>query len=143
MTITGNKDTKPYNGYEQSVTGYEFKSSNDLYVKHDVKFTGDATAKGTAVGTYNMQLRSEQFSNNNANFTNVKFVVNDGSLEITGGEIDQNGVKWKTNNLKKVYDGTPLAAYTASATDKHGNALNVEYSDDEGGLGRVIRPRLR
>ena len=133
VTITGNKDTKPYNGYEQSVTGYEFKSSNDLYVKHDVKFTGDATAKGTAVGTYNMQLRSEQFSNNNANFTNVKFVVNDGSLEITGGEIDQNGVKWKTNNLKKVYDGTPLAAYTASATDKHGNALNVEYSDDEGG----------
>ena len=133
VTITGNKDTKPYNGYEQSVTGYEFKSSNELYVKHDVKFTGDATAKGTAVGTYNMQLRSEQFSNNNANFTNVKFVVNDGSLEITGGEIDQNGVKWKTNNLKKVYDGTPLAAYTASATDKHGNALNVEYSDDEGG----------
>ena len=133
VTITGNKDTKPYNGYEQSVTGYEFKSSNELYVKRDVKFTGDATAKGTAVGTYNMQLRSEQFSNNNANFTNVKFVVNDGSLEITGGEIDQNGVKWKTNNLKKVYDGTPLAAYTASATDKHGNALNVEYSDDEGG----------
>lgn len=133
VTITGNKDTKPYNGYEQSVTGYEFESSNELYVKRDVKFTGDATAKGTAVGTYNMQLRSEQFSNNNANFTNVKFVVNDGSLEITGGEIDQNGVKWKTNNLKKVYDGTPLAAYTASATDKHGNALNVEYSDDEGG----------
>ena len=133
VTITGNKDTKPYNGYEQSVTGYEFESSNELYVKGDVKFTGDATAKGTAVGTYNMQLRSEQFSNNNANFTNVKFVVNDGSLEITGGEIDQNGVKWKTNNLKKVYDGTPLAAYTASATDKHGNALNVEYSDDEGG----------
>lgn len=133
VTITGNKDTKPYNGYEQSVTGYEFKSSNELYVKRDVNFTGDATAKGTAVGTYNMQLRSEQFSNNNANFTNVKFVVNDGSLEITGGEIDQNGVKWKTNNLKKVYDGTPLAAYTASATDKHGNALNVEYSDDEGG----------
>lgn len=133
VTITGNKDTKPYNGYEQSVTGYEFESSNELYVKRDVEFTGDATAKGTAVGTYNMQLRSEQFSNNNANFTNVKFVVNDGSLEITGGEIDQNGVKWKTNNLKKVYDGTPLAAYTASATDKHGNALNVEYSDDEGG----------
>lgn len=133
VTITGNKDTKPYNGYEQSVTGYEFKSSNELYVKCDVKFTGGATAKGTAVGTYNMNLGSEQFSNRNDNFTNVKFVVNNGSLEITGGEIDQNGVEWKTKNLKKVYDGTPLAAYTASATDKHGNALNVEYSDDEGG----------
>ena len=142
VTITGNKDTKPYNGYEQSVTGYEFKSSNELYVKRDVKFTGDATAKGTAVGTYNMNLGSEQFSNRNDNFINVKFVVNDGSLEITGGEIDQNGVEWKTKNLKKVYDGTPLAAYTASATDKHGNALNVEYSDDEGGTWTSDPPKI-
>lgn len=132
VTITGNQDTKPYNGVEQSVTGYKFESSNKLYAERDVKFTGDATAKGTAVGTYNMNLAKEQFSNTNANFNNVEFVVKEGSLEITGGQIDQDGVVWKTNDLQKVYDGTSLAAYAATATDKHGNALKVEYSPDEG-----------
>lgn len=132
VTIKGKKDTKTYNGEEQSVTGYDFSADNDLYTQNCVGFTGEATAKGTAVGTYNMNLASGQFSNTSANFTNVEFDVNDGSLTITGGEIDQSGVKWDTKDLQKPYDGTPLAAYTASATDKHGNALNVEYSVDGG-----------
>lgn len=132
VTITGNQDTKAYTGTEQSVTGYEFKADNKLYTDGDFKFTGNATAKGTAAGTYTMGLTKENFSNNSENFTNVEFVVDDGWLKITGGQIDQNGVVWKTNDLQKVYDGTSLAAYAATATDKHGNALKVEYSPDEG-----------
>lgn len=130
VTITGHQDIKPYNGSEQSVTDYEFVSDNSLYTQDSVKFTGDATAKGTAVGTYNMNLAKEQFSNTNKNFSNVEFVVEDGWLKIEGGQIDQNSVVWNTHDNQKVYDGTPLAAFTASATDKHGNQLKVEYSTD-------------
>ena len=130
VTIKGKQDTKSYNGSTQFVTGYEFSTNNSLYAQTNVKFTGDATAKGTAVGSYNMNLAKEQFSNTSNNFSNVEFVVEDGWLKIEGGEIDQNGVVWNTHDNQKVYDGTPLAAYAATATDKHGNALNVEYSID-------------
>ena len=132
VTITGHSSSKPYNGSEQSVTGYKFETSNKLYAESGVRFTGDATVKGIAVGSYNMKLDKDQFSNTNANFTNVEFVVNDGSLTITPGQIDQKTVEWNTHDNQKVYDGTPLSAYTASATDGHGNALYVEYSADEG-----------
>ena len=130
VTIKGKQETKAYNGSVQSVTGYDLSVNNDLYVGGDVTFTGAATAKGTVVGTYKMNLAKEQFSNANKNFSNVEFVVEDGWLTIEGGEIDQNGVEWNTHDNQKVYEGTPLAAYTATATDKYGNALNVEYSID-------------
>ena len=130
VTIKGKQDTKSYNGSTQFVTGYDFSVDNGLYAQSNLKFTGDATAKGAAVGTYDMNLAKEQFSNTNENFSNVEFVVEDGWLKIEGGEIDQDGVVWNTHDNQKVYDGTPLAAYAATATDKHGNALNVEYSID-------------
>ncbi|MED9908013.1 MAG: Ig-like domain-containing protein [Collinsella sp.] len=130
VTITGNKGTKPYNGKEQSVSGYEFKANNKLYTDGDFKFTGNATAKGTAAGTYTMGLAKENFANISKNFASVEFVVEDGQLEITGGEIDQKGVKWTLNNLQKKYDGNTYKAGTATAKDKFGNSLKVEYSVD-------------
>ena len=130
VTITGNSATLPYSGSEQSVTGYDFKASNPLYKEDDFVFSGTAVAKGTNAGTYNMDLASGQFSNTSGNFTNVEFVVVDGSLEITGGDLDADKVVWDVHDVQKVYDGTPLSAYVAKATDKFGNALKVEYSTD-------------
>ena len=130
VTIKGHQETKPYNGSEQSVTGYGFSVDNGLYAESNVKFTGEATAKGTAVGTYNMNLAKEQFSNTSNNFSNVEFVVEDGWLKIEGGQIDQNGVVWTLNNLQKKYDGNTYAAGPATAKDKFGNSLTVEYSAD-------------
>ncbi|MDO5791103.1 MAG: hypothetical protein Q4Q41_00880 [Coriobacteriia bacterium] len=130
VIITGNSDTLPYNGSEQSVTGYDFKASNPLYKEGDFAFSGKAVAKGTNAGTYNMNLSSGQFSNISGNFTNVEFVVVDGSLEIKGGDLDAGKVVWDAHDVQKVYDGTPLSAYVAKATDKFGNTLKVEYSTD-------------
>ncbi len=130
VTITGNSATLPYSGSEQSVTGYDFKASNPLYKEGDLAFSGTAVAKGTNAGTYNMNLASGLFSNISGNFTNVEFVVVDGSLEITGGDLDAGKVVWDVHDVQKVYDGTPLSAYVAKATDKFGNALKVEYSTD-------------
>ena len=130
VTITGNSATLPYSGSEQSVTGYSFATSDNRYREANVKFQGEAVAKGTNAGTYNMNLASGQFSNTSGNFTNVEFVVVDGSLEITGGDLDAGKVVWDVHDVQKVYDGTPLSAYVAKATDKFGNALKVKYSTD-------------
>lgn len=130
VTITGNAATLKYDGTEQSVTGYTVACSNGLYTANDFDFTGAAVAKGTNVGTYKMGLEADQFSNTSANFSNVTFVVEDGWLKIEGGQIDANDVDWTTQDVRKVYDGKPLSAFAARATDKHGNELNVEYSID-------------
>ena len=130
VTITGKSATLPYSGSEQSATGYDFKASNPLYKEGDFVFSGTAVAKGTNAGTYHMNLASGQFSNISGNFTNVEFVVVDGSLEIKGGDLDADKVVWDVHDVQKVYDGTPLSAYVAKATDKFGNALKVEYSTD-------------
>lgn len=130
VTITGNAATLKYDGTEQSVTGYTVACSNGLYTANDFDFTGAAVAKGTNVGTYKMGLDKGQFSNTSANFSNVTFVVEDGWLKIEGGQIDANAITWTTQDVQKVYDGNPLSAFPASATDTHGNELNVEYSID-------------
>lgn len=130
VTITGNAATLKYDGTEQSVTGYAVACSNGLYTANDFDFTGAAVAKGTNVGTYKMGLEADQFSNTSANFSNVTFVVEDGWLKIEGGQIDANAIAWTTQDVQKVYDGNPLSAFAAHATDKHGNELNVEYSID-------------
>ena len=83
VTITGNTDTKVYNGAEQSVTGYTVKIFDPKYTEADFKFTGDPKASRTDVGTTPMGLNTDQFENNNKNFKNVTFVVEDGSLTIT------------------------------------------------------------
>ncbi len=84
VTIAGNSKTLKYDGTEQSVTGYTVACSNGLYTAEDFAFTGKAVAKGTNVGTYDMGLKADQFSNTSTNFSNVKFVVeNDGSLTIS------------------------------------------------------------
>ena len=130
VTITGNAATLKYNGTEQSVTGYTVACSNGLYTAKDFVFTGEAVAKGTNADTYDMGIKADQFSNTSANFSNVTFVVEDGWLKIEGGQIDANAITWTTQDVQKVYDGNPLSAFPASATDTHGNELNVEYSID-------------
>ena len=130
VTIKGNTATKTYDGTEKTVRDYGFEASNDLYGTGDFVFTGAAVAKGTNVGTYKMGLDNGQFSNTSANFSNVTFVVEDGWLKIEGGQIDANAITWTTQDVQKVYDGNPLSAFAARATDTHGNELNVEYSID-------------
>lgn len=103
VTITGNSKTVVYNGTEQSVEGYKIDSiSNDLYSESDIVFKGEAIAKGTYAGEYVMGLNADQFENNSKNFSNVKFVVNDGTLTITQATTE---LKVTANSNSWVYDG--------------------------------------
>ena len=111
VTIEGNTDTVKYDGTEQSVTGYTVSIDNDLYKETDFSFTGNAIAKGTDADTYNMNLDKDQFVNNNKNFKNVVFVVEDGSLTITKAEV-----KFAGGNKIAVYDGTEKSVSNITAT---------------------------
>ncbi|WP_408072125.1 InlB B-repeat-containing protein [Butyrivibrio sp. JL13D10] len=128
VEITGNNDSKPYNGGEQKVEGYTVKitDASNLYKEDDIEFTGEAIAKGTdvkrdaegKVDKYPMNLSESQFSNKNTkNFTNVTFSVEDGYLEITPVEVT---VTITGHNDTVTYDGEEHAV----------NGYEVEISDD-------------
>ena len=134
VTITGNSDTKVYNGSEQSVTGYEVKSiSNELYKTTDFTFNGTATATGTDADTYQMGLKPENFENKNANFSKVTFVVTDGSLTITKRDVTLTSA-----SASKPYDGTALTSKNVTVggngfADGEGATYNVTGSQTEVG----------
>ncbi len=134
VTVTEKSGSFEYDGVEHSVEGYTYKSSNRLYGESCFSFVGEAdhkVAKGTAVGRYDMKLVPSDFENVSANFSNVEFVVKDGQLEITPAAIDENNVVWTKQDLTKVYDAKALTAYAATAADKYGNKLCVEFSTDD------------
>ncbi len=104
VTITEHSGKAKYDGTEKTVTGYDVKSiSNKLYTKDDFEFSGNATIRGTDAGTYDMELKSGDFRNTNSNFSKVKFVIEDGQLEI-----GKRTVKLTSASANKEYDGTPL-----------------------------------
>ncbi len=116
VTIAENSGTKDYTGSEQFVEGYELRSiSNRNYAATDIEFVGSAdhkVAKGTDAGTYEMNLKPEDFKNNSANFTDVKFQIVDGSLTITKRAVTLTSA----TPAEKTYDGNPLEDRTVSIT---------------------------
>ena len=96
VTITGHSDTVDYDGNEKTVQGYDVTiTEGSKYTTSDFTFNGNAEAKGTEAGTYLMGLNADQFTNTNDNYTQVTFIVTDGSLTITPKSIvptDDNGI---------------------------------------------------
>ena len=123
VTVKGNKDSKPYNGKNQSVSGYSLVSiDNDLY--KESYFTlkeGKGTATRKNAGTTPMGLKSEDFQNRNDNF-DVEFVVSeDGSMTIT-----QNTAEVTAEDKTKVFGETD-PKLTAKVAGTLGNDT-VEYT---------------
>ena len=153
VTIKGHEDSVTYDGNPHSVEGYEVTNiSNELYKKDYVGFTGEAKAEGTKAGTYKMNLTAQQFSNISQNFTNVEFVVEDGSLTINPKSITPDGPD--TPDEKKTgitvtapegskYDGEEhrnKPTVTDTKTDKvlvEGTDYTLAYSDDVTNAGTV------
>lgn len=128
VTITGNTDTVVYNGTEQSVTGYT-TDVGEKAIDVTLNQSGKDTAKGTNVGKYMMGLTVADFTVTSGNYSNIRVVVVDGWLEITSASVEQYATL-TPQDVSKYYDGTPLAAGTATAADSNGGELLVEYSVD-------------
>ena len=127
VTITGHSDTVDYDGNEKSVSGYEVTiTEGSKYTTDDFTFNGTAEAKGTEAGTYPMNLAADQFTNTNYNYTQVTFIVNDGTLTINPKSITPDGPDTPkeektgitvTDPENSIYDG-----------NKHINGLTVTDS---------------
>ena len=153
VTIKGHEDTATYDGNPHSVEGYEVTNiSNKLYKVNNIGFTGEAKAEGTAAGTYQMNLTAQQFSNISQNFTDVEFVVEDGSLTINPKSITPDGPD--TPDEKKTgitvtapegskYDGEehknkPTVTDTkTNRTLVEGTDYELSYSEDVTNAGTV------
>ena len=146
VTITGHIKTDDYDGTEKSITGYDVSiTEGSKYTTSDFTFKGNAEAKGTAAGTYQMNLSSTQFSNTNTNFTKVRFIVNDGYLTINPKSIvpsDTNGIE-VSKPSDSVYNGeSHLNTLTVSDTKtdktlKEGTDYTLSYSGDVVNVGTV------
>ena len=138
VTITGHKETFDYDGNEKSVDGYDVSiTEGSTYTTDDFTFNGNAEVKATAAGTYPMGLQAEDFTNNNANYSTVTFVVNDGSLTINPKSIVPDGpdtpVEKKTgieatDPSDSEYDGNPHVN-PITVRDAKTNADLVENTD--------------
>ena len=104
VTITEHSGTATYDGKEHEVTGYDVTSiSNSLYKEADFTFSGADSVKGTNAGTYDMELKPADFTNTSKNFSNVEFVIVDGTLVI-----GKRPVTLTSESAEKVYDETAL-----------------------------------
>ena len=125
VTITENSGTEKYDGTEKTVTGYTVSIDNALYTEDDFTFGGDATVKGTDVATYNMELKAADFTNISKNFSNVEFVIVDGTLVIT-----KRAVTLTSATAAKTYDGTALQAETVTVSgDGFVDGEGASYSE--------------
>ena len=127
VTIKENSGTYTYDGSEKNVKGYEVVSiSNNLYKAKDFTFSGNDTVKGTDASTYQMELKPEDFTNTNDNFSKVKFVIQDGALEITKRPVTFTG-----ETATETYTGSEieLTGVTAGGDGLvSGHTSNVTYS---------------
>ena len=121
VTITEHSGTGIYDGNKQTVTGYDVTNiSNTLYSEKDFSFNGNAVIEGTNAGSYNMELKAADFENISKNFTNVKFVIVDGTLEIA-----RCPVTIKAKESSKVY-GNPDPAFELAILE---NSVGDELKD--------------
>ena len=125
VTVTEKSDTVTYDGMPHTVSGYaSMTADNPLYdVENDVQETPNAAwaANGTDAGEYQVGIAAGDFKNINANFTNVEFVVVDGTLTITPAPVTL-----QAPIASKTYDGTPLKAEDYG----HSFVEGVDFADD-------------
>ena len=132
VTITGHSDSVEYDGNEKTVSGYDVAiTEGSKYTTDDFTFNGTAEAKGTEAGTYSMGLNADQFTNTNDNYTQVTFIVNDGTLTITPKSInpddEKNGIT-VTDPENSIYDGNEHIN-GLTVTDSKLNTTLVEGTD--------------
>ena len=138
VTITGHSDSVEYDGNEKTVSGYDVAiTEGSKYTTDDFTFNGTAEAKGTEAGTYSMGLNADQFTNTNDNYTQVTFIVNDGTLTINPKSITPDGPDTPedektgitvTDPINSTYDGNEHIN-GLTVTDSKLNTTLVENTD--------------
>ena len=105
VTVTGNSETYVWTGDEHEVTGFTHDGAARL-ITVELKKGAEAAARGTAVGTYEMGLKAENFTASSPNYETVKVVVVDGELVIETINITVT-VTVRGNKETVTFDGNP------------------------------------
>ena len=153
VTITGHSDSVEYDGNEKTVSGYDVTiTEGSKYTTDDFTFNGTAEAKGTEAGTYSMGLNADQFTNTNDNYTQVTFIVNDGTLTINPKSITPDGPDTPkeektgitvTDPINSTYDGNEhingltVTDSKLNTTLAEGTDYTLTYSGDLINVGTV------
>ena len=123
VTITGNSDTKVYNGSEQTVTGFT-TDVGDKTITVALKEGKEAKASGTNAGHYTMNLTEDDFTATSSNYSKIKLVVHDGSLEITP-VTSEVIVKIAGRHDTKTYTGKELSVEGYDVVQKPDDSVSV------------------
>ena len=128
VSITGNTATLPYNGSEQSVTGFTYVSDNPAYTDADFTYTGTEASHGIDAGNYLMGLDASDFTNTNTNYYDPVFTIAaDGNLVITSKDIT---VTITGNSSKVAYTGAmqEVVGYTIESSDPNYTQTDFTYT---------------
>ena len=128
VKLSSETASKPYDG--EPLTKPDVKIDAGSFVNGEVteiRATGSVTnvsegeVTNTIVYTVHENFKADNYS----------IEKNEGKLSIQSTELDVNSVVWTTEDVNQIYSGLVYSAGTATATDKYGNALVVEYSADD------------
>lgn len=111
VTVTEHSGSEKYDGSAKTVSGYDVSIDNDLYTSAGFTFSGNDSVSGTDAGSYPMEIKAEDFTNTNGNFSDVGFAVQDGSLEIT-----KRSVTLTSGSDETVYSGAALINHMVDVT---------------------------
>ncbi len=137
ITVNGNKATVPFTGEEQSISGYTI-SDYDATITLNGPEQTSVKATGSAVGSYNMGLKVEDFTATSSNYTNIEIVVKDGKLTISTKAIV---VTATIDEDEIIYDGSEHKP-TYTVVDGNEQVISpdeyiVEYSENTTDAGEV------
>ena len=124
VKLTSASASKEYDG--TPLTKKDVAVSGDGFVKGEGA-TYDVTGTITNVGKVDNKFTYTL--NEGTKAKNYEITTEEGTLEVTPGKI-ADYVTLTPKDTEKVYDGTPLAAGEATAEDKNGGELKIEYSTD-------------
>ncbi len=135
VKFTGATDSKSYNGSEQEITGITAESQRgDRGLLSGQTYEGlTYSAKGTDPNTYKGAFSGELVikANDQDVTANYEVAKEAGTLTVTKSAIT-GYVTLTAAPVSAVYDGKAHAAGTATATDKNGHAVKVEYWKADG-----------
>ena len=129
LIITANGYTVEYDGKPHGGNGYTDTGVASGHEITGVTISGSQTNAGTYEGELvpgNAKIVDADGEDVTSHYE-IDYV--NGTLTITKGDINEY-VTLTPKDESKVYDGTPLAAGAATAEDKNGNPLKIEYSVD-------------
>ena len=145
VTITGKTASEPYTGKKQELDGYDVFIADQFYTEEDFEVDEeDAHAEGTIVGTYDMELSEDSFTNTNSNFE-VTFAVTNGTLtinklaitvNITGHEdaFDFDGREHEARGYDVSFEDTTAASTTGASGFVYFDADEIKAIYDESNI---------